>query len=272
MTYVADRVKETSTTTGTGTINLDGAASKFVGFVAGIGSGNVCYYSIVHQSAAEWEVGIGTVTDATPDTLSRTTVLASSNAGSLVNFSAGTKDVFVTIPAQAIAGKQNLWVGAGEMLPRITNGPSRGDTEMTTNKNNIETLDFDQTTQEFAQFTRRMSKSWNRGTITFFPYWTAASGSGGVVWALQAISTGNDDAMDVAFGTEQTSTDTFIVANDWHEGPESAAITVGGTPASADGVMFQIKRNPSDGSDTLNADAKLIGIIVVWTAEKGSDD
>lgn len=99
MAYVADRVKETSITTGTGTLNLDGAVSKFISFVAGIGTGNQCYYAIVHQTAAEWEVGIGAVTDATPDTLSRTTVLASSNAGALVNFSAGTKDVFATYPA-----------------------------------------------------------------------------------------------------------------------------------------------------------------------------
>ena len=94
---VADRVKETTATTGTGTVNLGGAASGFIGFVAGIGNGNTCYYSIV--GATEWEVGIGTVTDAATDTLSRTTVLSSSNANALVNFSAGTKDVFVTIPA-----------------------------------------------------------------------------------------------------------------------------------------------------------------------------
>jgi len=94
---VADRVKETTATTGTGTVNLGGAASGFIGFVAGIGNGNTCYYSIV--GATEWEVGIGTVTDAATDTLSRTTVLSSSNANALVNFSAGTKDVFVTMPA-----------------------------------------------------------------------------------------------------------------------------------------------------------------------------
>lgn len=102
MPAVADRVKETTTTIGTGTLNLDGPVSKFQSFVTGIGTGNQCYYAIVHQSAAEWEVGIGTVTDAAPDTLSRTTVLASSNAGALVSLSAGTKDVFATIPAANI--------------------------------------------------------------------------------------------------------------------------------------------------------------------------
>lgn len=94
---LADRVKETSTSTGSGTINLDGAVSGFQTFVAGIGSGNSCYYCIT--GGTEWEVGIGSVTDATPDTLSRTTILASSNSGSAVSFSAGTKDVFCTIPA-----------------------------------------------------------------------------------------------------------------------------------------------------------------------------
>jgi len=270
MAFVADRVKETSSTTGTGTLNLDGAAANFRSVVAGIGTGNQCYYSIVHQTLAEWEVGIGTVTDATPDTLSRTTVLASSNAGSLVTFSAGTKDVFVTIPAQALAGKRQVWIDAAAMLPRITNGPSRGFTEQSTNKNTHETLDFDTTTQEFAQFKWRMPKSWNRGTVSFIPVWTAASGSGTVVFALQAVATSNDDTLDVAFGTEQTSTDTLLAALDSHEGPESAAITIAGTPATGDLVTYQIKRNVAD--DTLGVDAKLLGLVLIVTNEAGSDD
>ena len=94
-----DRVKETSTTTGTGTLNLDGASTGFVTFVAGIATGNTTYYTIHNQGTAEWEVGIGTVTDASPDTLSRTTIISSSNSDSAVDFSAGTKDVFCTLPA-----------------------------------------------------------------------------------------------------------------------------------------------------------------------------
>ena len=94
-----DRVKETTTTTGTGTINLGGAATGFETFVAGIGNSNTTYYCIAGQGTTEFEVGIGTVTDASPDTLSRTTILSSSNSDSAVNFSAGTKDVFCTLPA-----------------------------------------------------------------------------------------------------------------------------------------------------------------------------
>lgn len=97
---VADRVKETSTTTGTGTLNLAGAEPGYQTFVAGIGTGNVTYYAIVNRATSEFEVGVGTVTDAATDTLSRDTVISSSNGGSLVNFSAGTKDVICTLPSE----------------------------------------------------------------------------------------------------------------------------------------------------------------------------
>ena len=95
---VNDRVKETSTTTGTGTFSLAGVVSGFESFVAGIGNSNTTYYAIVNSNG-EFEVGLGTVTDASPDTLARTTIISSSNSDSAVNFSAGTKNVFCTLPA-----------------------------------------------------------------------------------------------------------------------------------------------------------------------------
>jgi hypothetical protein len=93
---VKDRVQETSTTTGTGTFTLAGAVTGFQSFSA-IGNANTTYYAIVLGS--EWEVGLGTYTSS-GTLLSRDTVLESSNSGSLVNFSAGTKNVFVTYPAE----------------------------------------------------------------------------------------------------------------------------------------------------------------------------
>lgn len=102
---LADRVRETTTTTGTGTVTLAGAVLGFQTFSA-IGNGNTTYYTIAGQGTSEWEVGIGTYTSS-GTTLSRTTVLASSNSGSLVNFSAGTKDVFCDYPAgRAVVGGQ----------------------------------------------------------------------------------------------------------------------------------------------------------------------
>ena len=94
---LADRVRETTTVTGTGTATLLGAVSGYQSFAA-VGNANTTYYVIANQSASEWEVGIGTYTSS-GTTLSRTTVLSSSNGGSLVNFTAGTKDVFVDYPA-----------------------------------------------------------------------------------------------------------------------------------------------------------------------------
>jgi hypothetical protein len=91
-----DRVQETTTTTGTGTVTLDGAVSGFQSFSA-IGNSNTCYYAIV--GGTEWEVGLGTYTSS-GTTLSRDTILESSNGGTAVTFSAGTKNVFVTYPAE----------------------------------------------------------------------------------------------------------------------------------------------------------------------------
>lgn len=92
---VKDRVQETSTTTGTGTLTLGGAVAGFQTFSSAIGNGNTTYYAI--DGGSEWEVGIGTVGSGT---LSRDTILESSNGGTAVNLSAGSKNVFVTYPAE----------------------------------------------------------------------------------------------------------------------------------------------------------------------------
>jgi hypothetical protein len=96
---LADRVKETTTSTGTTAITLAGAATGYQTFLLAVGNANTTYYTIADQSGANWEVGIGTYTSS-GNTLSRDTVLASSNAGALVTFTSGTKDVFVTYPAE----------------------------------------------------------------------------------------------------------------------------------------------------------------------------
>ena len=98
---INDRVKETTTTTGTGTVSLAGAVTGFETFAAGVGNSNTTYYAIVHQTANEFEVGLGTL-DGDSSDLARTTVISSSNSDSAVDFAAGTKDVFCTIPASKL--------------------------------------------------------------------------------------------------------------------------------------------------------------------------
>jgi len=98
---INDRVKETTTTTGTGAVSLAGAVTGFETFAAGIGNSNTVYYCIVHQTANEFEVGLGTL-DGDSSDLTRTTVISSSNSDSAVDFAAGTKDVFCTIPASKL--------------------------------------------------------------------------------------------------------------------------------------------------------------------------
>jgi hypothetical protein len=122
MTYVSDdRVKETSTTTGTSNFSLAGGVTGFRAFSAVMNNNDTCYYCISHQTLSEWEIGIGTW--VTGNTLNRTAgniLDGSSGAGTLVNFSAGTKDVFITAPANRI----NMFNDEFSMvLPVVTSIP-----------------------------------------------------------------------------------------------------------------------------------------------------
>ena len=170
-----------------------------------------------------------------------------------------------------IGAPQEWTIWAGQFIPHQTAGPSRSIAYMATNLLPIESLDFDQTTQELAAVLIKLPKRWDLGTMTFRPLWTAASGTGAVVWSVAALAIGDDDTLDAAYGTAQTSTDTLLSTNDLHLGPASSPITAAGTPAAADVLALQIKRVPADAADTLNADAKLLGIVLSWTQTIGSD-
>ena len=108
---VKDRVKETTATTGTGTLTLAGALTGFQSFSSALSNGDTTYYAIFESSTGEWEVGLGTFT-ASGTTLARTTVLASSNSGSAVNLTAGSAEVFITEPA----GKSAYFDASGDLV------------------------------------------------------------------------------------------------------------------------------------------------------------
>jgi hypothetical protein len=130
---LADRVQETTTTTGTGTVTLAGASTGFQSFAA-VGNGNTTFYTIADSSGSNWEIGIGTYTSS-GTTLSRDTVLSSSNSGSLVDFPAGTKNVFVTFPASStLFALNNQTMTSSYAIPTGNNASAVGPITINTSK------------------------------------------------------------------------------------------------------------------------------------------
>lgn len=176
--------------------------------------------------------------------------------------------------ASGTSGKHAIYVAAGSMRPSVTGGcAALAGIASAANQPDIVTLDFDTTTQEYAQFGVVMPKSWNEGTVTFRAHWShaATTTNFGVVWDLQAVAVSDDDAIAVAFGTAQTSTDTGGTTNDVYTSPESSAITVAGTPAAEDMVFFRLSRVTGNGSDTMAIDARLHGITLYITTDAETD-
>jgi len=175
----------------------------------------------------------------------------------------------------SMLGKHAIPIMAAAMRPTTTNGCDPiAALEISAGQPEVITLDFDATTSQHAQFSIPMPKSWNEGTVTFEPIWShsATATNFGVVWELKAVAVSNDDAIGVAFGTGQTSTDTGGTTNDLYVGPESSAITIGGSPVAKDVVFFDIARLPADGSDTLAVKARLHGIVLYITTDAETDD
>jgi len=173
--------------------------------------------------------------------------------------------------AVAYQGRQTIWVPAGAMLPRTTNGAAAGSAETTTNKVMIKTLDFDQSTAEYAQFSVGMPKSWDRSTVAAQFCWSNASGSGDVVWAIQAVAISDDDTLDAAFGTAQSVTDSVTVAGDLMQSAETSAVTVAGSPAALDLVTFQVYRDAASGNDSYAGDARLHGVRLYFSTNVKND-
>lgn len=214
---------------------------------------------------------------------SGTSTAASETASGIVELATtaeaetGTDTARAVTPAgvlAAVAGKQTIWVPAVAMVSRTTNGPSVGTVETTTNKVMIKTLDFDAATPEYAQFAVQMPKNWNEGTLVFQFVWSHAATATNfdVIWAAEAVAFANDDALDTAFGTTQNTTDTGGTTNDIYISPELAALTVAGSPAAEEYVVFQIWRWGSNASDTLAIDARLHGVKIHYTTNAFTDD
>ena len=176
--------------------------------------------------------------------------------------------------AVKIAGKETIWVPATAIYPTTTNGcADLTQVELTAGRPELKCLDFDPSTDENAQFAVAFPKSWNEGTVTFQSYFTANStNTGNAIFKLQGVAISDDGAIDTAMGTGVAVTKAHSgTANDLDVSAESSAITIAGSPAAGDEVFFQIFRDANDGSDTLTADARLLGIRLFFTTDAAND-
>tara|TARA_R110002012_G_scaffold10500_2_gene48002 strand:- start:4119 stop:7103 length:2985 start_codon:yes stop_codon:yes gene_type:complete len=168
-------------------------------------------------------------------------------------------------------GKKTIWVPAAAMYPNTTNGCSALTQVELSNGPELKVLDFDDGSDEYAQFTVAFPKSWNEGTVTFQPFWTiSATGTNTVAWQLAGVGFGNSDDINTAFGTAVATT---ALAHSGTNGDmmvsaESGAVTISG--ASVDSVTyFQINRDTS--ADNHASDARLIGVKIFYTTDGVND-
>lgn len=174
-----------------------------------------------------------------------------------------------------IAGKHSIWVPAVAMTPSSTAPAILTQLEAATSLVMVKTMDFaDGGSTLRAQFGIRMPKSWNLGTITFSPIWTANSTAvTNVVWQLRAMALGHADSITAGtWGSAVTLTSVGVATVYTVRDPgESTAVTVGNTPAANDWVIFEIFRDPAHASDTFAATAQLIGVHIYYTTNARDD-
>jgi hypothetical protein len=180
----------------------------------------------------------------------------------------------MSVAGNNMVGRQARWIPAGAMEVRTDSAiPERGFMESTNSEIWFETLDFDQTTEEFAYFTWTIPKSWDGGGLKFVPVWShGAATSYGVTWRLLNRSYGDSDALSTSIGNDIRVDDTGGTTNHIYIGPESANVTLQGTPATDELVVFRLSRYPADAADTLNTDARLIGITLYYWTTALSDE
>ena len=175
--------------------------------------------------------------------------------------------------AVKIAGKESIWVPANAMYGATTNPPDAAQVETTALRPDMKVLDFDAGTDQFAQFSVAFPKSWNEGTVTYQVYWAPAStNTGDCIFGFQGVSCGDNDTIDVAYGTAITVTDAGIgTLEDQQVTAESSAVTIAGSPAVDQLTYFQLYRDANAGGDTFSADARVLGVKIFYTTDAAND-
>jgi hypothetical protein len=226
--------------------------------------------------AALWQAlggGGATLSGSTNNTVC--TVTSANNMQGEANLTFDGTDLKVSTAPVKVAGLEDMWVPANAMRPASTNGCAAiTDVETTAGRPDMQVLDFDSSTAEYAQFSVGMPKSWNGGTVTASFYWTHATAvSTDVIWGIQGVCVSDNDTIDTAYGASQTVTDTFHnTAEDLAVTATTGAITLAGSPADGDLAFFRVFRHASTGGDTTDStDARLLGVKIHYTTNAAND-
>jgi hypothetical protein len=166
----------------------------------------------------------------------------------------------------AATGYKTKFIPASQITPRSDTGATPGVYESSTYKVHFETLDFDPDIAQYGQFSFIMDEDWDRSTVKVKFLWMADTGAGNVIWSIQGQALSNDDAIDAAWGTAVSVTDALTALLDNELTDATGAVTIGGTPALADTICFQVYRDATNGSDTFTGPARLLGVLIQYNA------
>lgn len=177
------------------------------------------------------------------------------------------------VSGSSATGKQTIWVPASAMTPAETDGPATAQVETSSNKVNIPVLDFDATTAEQAWFSVAFPKGWDESTVTFQVFWfSTATDTDGIAMSLAGVAFSDNDTLDAAVGTPVVVTDDAQSnSTELYVSSESSAVTIAGSPAEGDMVMFRVQRVVSDGNDDMAEDMRLAGIKLFYTTNAAND-
>lgn len=177
----------------------------------------------------------------------------------------GADPVWAAVSGGSGGGSTNIWIPAAQWIPRTTTGCGIDSREQTTGNINTDELLFDLATTEYAQCMIVMPSNYNNSTVTARFYWTASAGTASqtVTWAIRGRAFGDNVAIGQTLGTAVSVNDAYFSANQMHVTSATSAMTIDGTPAANKAVVFEVYR---DISDDLNADARLLGVEISYTA------
>ena len=172
-----------------------------------------------------------------------------------------------------IAGLETMWVPASAMYPSTTNPAEANQVETTALRPDMKVLDFAAAADDFAQFSVAMPKSWNLGTVTYQIFWTpSTTNTGDCIFGLQGVAIGDNDTIDVAYGTAVTVTDAGIGAvEDQQVTAVSGDVTIAGSPADDQQTYFQLYRDADVGGDTFTGVARVLGVKIFYTTDAAND-